>query len=205
MQLYATPLSHFSRKVRLLLDHYGLDYTFVDIGQVAEANTAMFAGNPVMKVPVLRDGETWLIESDHIAAYLARTYDPADRFRVLTTDANTLNMRAVLNGIMAEEVKLILAERTGLDTRPHAFFAKARSAVQNGLRWLNDRGDAFNIAQPGYLEFHLVCLWDHLEHYSLVALHEYSRLKAAVTAINHNETVKMSSPANSLARFRPEQ
>src|SRR4051794_10990584 len=108
MQLLATRLSHYSRKLRILLDHYGLAYELVDVGNVASPDLGQFDGNPLMKVPVLRDQGRWLIESDHIAAYLARTYDPSDRYEVLTTDLATLNARAVLNGIMAEEVKVIL-------------------------------------------------------------------------------------------------
>lgn len=199
MQLYATPLSHFSRKVRLLLDHYELDYEFVHVGNVADAKPATFHGNPVMKVPVLVDDGRWLIESDHIAAYIVRKHDPEDRYRVLATDADTLNLRAVLNAMMAEEVKLILAERTGLATSPHAFFAKAREAIGNGLAWLNDRAEQFNPANPGYREFHLVCLWDHLRHYELFPL-DYPRLAAIATELGEHARVDYSSPARSLER-----
>lgn len=200
MQLFATPLSHYSRKVRLLLDHYGIDYEFMHIGNVASAKPEVFRGNPVMKVPVLVDGSTWLIESDHIAAYIVRRHDPEDRYRVLAADADTLNLHAVLNAIMAEEVKLILAERTGLDTRPHAFFDKARRSVGQGLEWIEAHARCFNAARYGYREFHLVCLWDHLQHYELFPL-RYPKLAAIVAELNANELVARSSPANSLARY----
>lgn len=132
MRLYATPLSHYSRKVRLLLDHYEVEYDLVSPGDVSGTDAARFGDNPVMKVPVLEDGDTRLLDSDHIAQYVARKYDPADRFGVLTTDPETLNLRAVMNAVMQEEVKLILAARTGLETTEPPFFRKARLAKRTG-------------------------------------------------------------------------
>ena len=82
MKLFATPKSHFSRKVRLLLDHLELTYELVDVGDVSSAESSLFDGNPALGVPVLEDGEVWMLESDHIAFYLVRTYDPGDRFNI---------------------------------------------------------------------------------------------------------------------------
>src|SRR5690606_14989690 len=142
---------------------------------------------------VLRDDDLWLVESDHIAAYLARMYDPEDEYRVLTSDPEVLNARAILNGIMAEEVKVILAERTGLSTQPHAFFQKARAGIEQGLRWLESRTAVFDSGRPGYLEFHLVCLWEHLKYYDLVPL-DYPQLGAIVGELSGRERVRRTAP-----------
>lgn len=193
MQLFATPLSHFSRKVRLLLDHYELDYEFIDVGNVANANVDLFQGNPLMKVPVLRDAALWLIESDHIAAYLARKYDPEDQYQVLTTAPAALNTRAVLNGIMADEVKIILAERTGLGTKDHAFFQKARASIENSLRWLEDHAGNFNPRRAGYLEFHLACMWEHLQYYALVQP-DHPALGSIVMELQAQDRIRRTAP-----------
>ena len=179
--------------VRLLLDHYGLDYELVDVGNVADADAAMFGDNPLMKVPVLRDGDVFLIESDHIAAHIVRRHDPADRFGVLTTAPDALNMRAVLNGVMAEGVKIILAERTGLHTENLPVFQKARTGVENGLRWLEARSDQLDPAHAGYAEFHFVSMWDHLRRYALVPL-DYPKLAAIAASLGAQETIARSAP-----------
>lgn len=57
IKLYGTELSHFARKVRLLIDHYSIPCDFVDIGNVAEDEQKKFAQNPLMKVPVLVDND----------------------------------------------------------------------------------------------------------------------------------------------------
>lgn len=193
MQLFVTARSHFSRKVRLLLDHYGLEYELIDVGNAADQNMELFQGNPLMQVPVLRDKDLWLIESDHIAAHIVRRHDPHDRFRVLADDTAILNTRAVINGIMADEVKIVLAERTGLDTQPHAFFQKARAAIENGLQWLEGQAVFFDTEHPGYLEFHLVSLWDHLKIYGLVPL-DYPALGSIAQELNRQEATARSQP-----------
>ena len=193
MKLFATPKSHFSRKVRLLLDHMDLKYELVDVGNVAKGAPAKFSGNPAMSVPVLEDGQVWLIESDHIAAYLARTYGGDDPYQVLTDDTDILNARAVMNGIMGNEVKLVLSARTGLDPGPHAYFQKAKSAIGQGLAWLESRTDLFQDDALTYAQFHFLSMWDHLVLYDLVAL-DYPKLRGVAAVLSQNETTRRSMP-----------
>ncbi|ATH09113.1 hypothetical protein BIY24_14520 [Halobacteriovorax marinus] len=41
MKLYATPRSHFSRKVRILLELYSIPYEFIDVGNVADSDEVL--------------------------------------------------------------------------------------------------------------------------------------------------------------------
>lgn len=193
MKLYATPISHFSRKVRLLLDLYGVEYEFIDVGNVAEGDVETFGGNPLMKVPVLIDGDQWLIESDSIASYIVRKFDPSDRYNVNTQDVRHLNARAVLNGIMSEEVKVILSRRTGVPTEQYRFFDDALEAIQNGLDWLESNAELFDADRPGYLEFHLVCAWEHIGYYDLVPLKQ-THLRRIVHRVLENDVIRRTSP-----------
>lgn len=194
MKLFATPKSHFSRKVRLLLDHMGKDYELVDVGNVASNTTGDFSGNPAMSVPVLEDGTAWMIESDHIAAYIVREYDGADPYAVLTDSVDVLNARAVMNGIMANEVKLILSARMGLDPSPHPYFQKAKNAIIQSLSWLESRADLFNGKALTYADFHFISMWDHLKLYGLVEM-DYHKLSSVATALALDETTRLSMPA----------
>jgi glutathione S-transferase len=193
MKLIATPRSHFSRKVRLLLDHLDLPYELVDVGDVSTNNLDYFHGNPAMGVPVLEDGAVWMIESDHIAGYLVRTYESGDRYAVLTENINLLNARAVMNNIMGNEVKLILAKRGGLDPNPHAYFQKAMSAIKQGLAWLETHSGLFCPLDPGYTEFHFISMWDHLELYGLVEL-PYPGLQELAIVLSQHQKVQKSRP-----------
>lgn len=193
MQLVATPASHFARKVRLLLDHYGLEYEFINAGNVAEFSEDKYAGSPIMQVPVLLDGDLTLYDSDHIAAYLVRKHDPQDRYGVLTTDVRALNARAVLNGMMIAEARLVLGARTGLKTDNHPYFDKSRAVFTKGFEWLDANLDLFNPGNPGYLDFHLISSFDHMECSDL-ARPRQPGLIALRDALRANATIAASAP-----------
>ena len=191
LQLVYTPRSHYSRKVRLLLDALGIAFELVDAVDASARDPAAFGPNPLMKVPTLLDGGRPVFESDHIAAHVVRTRDPADRFGVLTTDLDALNARAVMNGAMAAEVELVLGARSGLDTTQPRF-DKMRAVIVASLGWLERHDGVFGNA-PDYLGFHLVALWDHLALYGLVPL-DCPRLRGHVERLSALPYVAASRP-----------
>lgn len=169
MQLYLTPLSHFARKVRILLDSYPIPYEVIDLGNIIEPVDPHFGGNPLSRVPVLKNGEDWLIDSDHIAEYIVSKFDPSDRFRVRCRSLMEYNIRAVLNGIMAEEVTHLIATRMGVPTQELQFFQDALDSIHQGLLWLEKNSGAFDRENPGYQEFHLVCALEHLHRFDFIS------------------------------------
>ena len=193
MIVYGTPRSHFTRKVLILLDHLKVPYDLADIGNVATPERKAFAGNPAMNVPVLKDEDIWMIESDHIASYIVRTNDLSDIYRVLTTDINTLNARSIMNTMMANEVKIILAERTGTDVEAHTIFRKAKLAIEHSLDWLDQHTQLFNPENPTYLDFHFISLWDHLTLYKLVAL-DFPSLQSIAEILHQQALIAKSAP-----------
>ena len=192
MKLYYTPKSHYARKVRTLIDALDLPVKLVDLKDVTGQSAQLFADNPMMKVPTLTDGEVTVFESDHIAQYLVKRFDTGDRFQVLTTDPQQLNFRAVMNGVMAAEVEVILAERTGLDTQGVKRFDKHREVVNQGMAWLESNAGLL-AEQPTYNGFHLVSLWEHLVLYEQYAL-DYPQLKQQLDPISKLAYVAASSP-----------
>ena len=191
MQLYYTPRSHFSRKVRILLDAWQMPVELIDVGDVSDRSA--FGANPLMKVPTLVDGETWLIDSDHIARYLVRIYQPQDDFSVLDESVSTLNFRAVMNGIMAAEVEWLLARRPGIPTDLYRRFDKILDSMRQGMAWL-ERNAAQFPSKPSYSGFHLVCLWDHLACYQTLDLTPYSNLAELCGLLSQNDFVNKSIP-----------
>ncbi len=192
MKLYYTPKSHFARKVRILLDALNIKAELIDAGNVADAPLNLFANNPLMKVPALVDDQQVLFDSDHIAQYLVQKYDPDDRFNVMITAPELMNARAVLNGIMSAEVELVLAERTGIDTTRYPRFQRHRDAIKQGLDWLESNWG--NIpAEPSYLNFHLVCMWEHLVMYEMFELH-HPQLQSRVQQMSNIQYIRSSSP-----------
>lgn len=201
-KLVATPLSHYARKVRILLDSYAAAYEIVDITGSNIALTSspdQVGNNPLMKVPVLQHGDDWLIESDHIASYLVSHLDKQDRYNVNSRAIFDLNSRAMLNGIMNEELKVIVARRHEVPTENYTYFIKAQNAVSNGLQWLESNHTKFNTRDPKYGEFHLVCCWDHLKYYDFVPgmgekFPQLSNIVQEVYESASAETISRSAP-----------
>lgn len=73
LELYQFELSHYSEKVRLILDYKGLDYRKIEVTPgVGQLDLFRLSGKK--QVPVLKDGETVIADSTAIAMYLDRKY-----------------------------------------------------------------------------------------------------------------------------------
>lgn len=191
--LLGTARSHFTRKVRLLMDHLGIDYAMSDIGNVAEVDPGLFGDNPLMSVPVLKAGRQDIYDSDNIARWVVNRYDPDDRHGVLVNEIGTMNLHAVMNGMMNAEVKLVLSARTGLDPEGVAYFEKAREVLRAGAQWLTARMDAFTPATPGWKEFHFISLWDHMTVCGLVP-ERCPALEGVAQALRVHALIHRSAP-----------
>lgn len=193
MKLYATPRSHFARKVRIVLEHYQIPFEFIDIGNVIQTDPSAFGKNPMMKVPTLVDGDNWLIESDHIVQYIVNKHDPSDKLGVHMNSVLEMNIRAVLNEIMQEEVKIVLGKRTQIPIEKYSFFDKALMAIKNGLQWLEENYSASS-GELKYRDIHLVCLWEHLGYNEITSLEGYPKLANVVKEKLEIAALKKSSP-----------
>lgn len=72
-RLFENAFSPFARKVRMVLEYKGLAFETVD-GLHHDARQSLEAVNPRREVPVLVDGDTVVVNSAHIVAYLEDAY-----------------------------------------------------------------------------------------------------------------------------------
>jgi len=200
LRLYGTPLSHFTRKLRILLLELGVAHEFVRVPGVLATSSAAYAGNPLMRVPTLMRGSEMMIESDHIARSLVGEFDPADRLGVRSERIEALNRLAVVTGIMNNEVVLLLARRGGLeDVAGVAYFRKLLQANDQGLAWLEGRVDPEREAFD-YVDIATICLWQHMQHYAFMTnLERYPRIAARVARFAERPSVASTAPAVALA------
>ena len=75
IRLYGTPTSGHSHRVELLLLMLELPYDFEVTPREARRTAAFTALNPLQQIPVLRDGDVVLQDSNAILVYLASRYD----------------------------------------------------------------------------------------------------------------------------------
>jgi glutathione S-transferase len=194
VKLVATPLSHFGRKIRILLAELEVPFEWVRPDGVMKATPAHYGDNPLLRVPTLIDGDVTLIESDHIARYVVGQHDPADRFGVRSEAIDDLNALAVMNGIMANEVVVILAKRGGLaDADRVVYFQKLLAAIEHGLTWLEPRVGQGALT---YRDIVLVSMWQHLAHYGLVAdLERWPRIAGRSAELMARPSIATTAPA----------
>ena len=74
--LYGMGLSGHTHRVALMLNALGLDYRFEEASGEVRASAAFRALNPLGQIPVLRDGDLTLADSNAILVYLAGRYAP---------------------------------------------------------------------------------------------------------------------------------
>lgn len=163
--LYLTPLSHFSRKVRIVLRELGLACEESYVPNLLSADPAEFGGNPILRVPVLQDGPHWVIESDQIVRHLLEACDRGgDRFAFFSMSVAQRNALSIVSAIMGAEVELILSKRSGLvEHAAGLYFRRYREVIGHGLAWLEGNGAAiWPAVEFSYLDIALLCMWDHL-------------------------------------------
>jgi glutathione S-transferase len=200
LRLYGTPLSHFTRKVRILVAEIGVPVEFVRVTSILGTSTNTYGDNPLMRVPALvLDGES-IIDSDHIARFLVAKFDPKDRFGVRSERVHDLNRLAVANGIMGHEVTIILAKRGGFsETDQVSYFRKLQASIDSGLGWLDRNVDVDDPAFT-YADIATICMWQHVVHYqSAEGLERWTRLAARVARFADRPSVASTTPEVSLA------
>lgn len=194
MKLFCTPLSHFSRKVRIVADFYNLDLEYIDVGAVTQIGADNFAGNPLMGVPVLQDDEGIILDSDYIISYLVNRYDPSDQLGFHTKSRLDLNIRAVLNGLMSNHVKLVIGKRTGLPTESALYFQKAKQSIEESLRWLERKINFDSDKKISFQEIHFISAVSHIKYFETINLNEFKKIREMEGALSLIPFIQKSDP-----------
>ncbi|WP_433928881.1 glutathione S-transferase N-terminal domain-containing protein [Sorangium cellulosum] len=176
--------SHFTRVTRIFAAELGVAYDFQVVPDLRSVNAADYAGNPALRLPILRTGATTWFGALTISRELARRA-PAQRRLVWPehlTDALTANAQELAVQAMATEVALIMSQLAGTP-RDDAQLAKPQKSLLNMLTWLDDNIDAAREALPqdrdlSYLEVCTFCLVTHLEFRSVLPTSGYRALTA---------------------------
>ncbi|MEM9696602.1 MAG: glutathione S-transferase N-terminal domain-containing protein [Myxococcota bacterium] len=193
MRLYGTSRSHFTRVVRMCCVELSLSPEWTDVGNVGLATA--FGGNPLMRVPVLAHDDLTLWETDTICRYLVSQAgrDPIGLHRLDWAHHNQL---AVVRGIMDADVRLVLAERSGLHATGRVF-DKVRQTIHGGLAWIESEVAAAGAAPRSldYPTLWTIAMWDHLLLYGHVTQDVAPGLDQYLAAFAPHEAVSSTAPS----------
>jgi glutathione S-transferase len=160
MKLYFSNGSPFARKVRVVLAEKGLAYEadLFDGGLRAPAGDI----GPTLSVPMLRDGDLQLWESDLIVDYLLRTYPDTKAKPDMAAEPplapwmarpqshwQDMKILATIASMATSIVNLRLMQPDGVTPETSPYMARQKTRVERCLDWLESEATSEGFA-PGW-------------------------------------------------------
>lgn len=177
--------SLFTRVARIFAGELGVPYAFDIVSDLRSRNRDDYAGNPALKIPILRRSGELVFGTLNICRTLAQGAPvdstavswPEDLRRIPLRNAHELTQAA-----MTTEVSLIMARHAGV-ADDNGYVLKLRESLSGTLGWLDDLLEADENAfhtrdRLSYLEVSLYCLVAHIEFRDLLDTSSYGALRA---------------------------
>lgn len=180
--------SHYTRQVRLLAHELGVDYVLQPIHDLMSEDPAIFAGNPALKLPAFRQGDTVVWGSLNACRMIAQQA-PESAARVIWPEqaatALAMNAHEVLAHAMAAQVEVVFHEIVS-KRPPDAASRKRRASLLGCLAWLDahlqeihaQRSPSKGAPEIALFDLGLFCLLEHLPFRNPIDLSPMPRLTA---------------------------
>lgn len=160
--------SLFTRVPLIFAEELGIRYEFVPIYDMTATDPQVYGGNPALKLPGLRRGQSLLFGAQNICRALAelstaplRIVWPEDLRDDLSRNAQELVWHA-----MGAQVQLVFGTIIGKLPADNVYFAKSRAGFEGSLRWLDRHAAEILGTLPprdiSLFEVSLFCLIEHL-------------------------------------------
>lgn len=189
VQIVGRSSSHFTRVTRIFALELGVNHELVPVYEPLAQDAATFGGNPTLKIPALKRGDSLLIGTENICRALAE--QAGGRARIvwpeeLTGDLSR-NAQEMLWHSMAAQVQLAMGTLVAKLPADNAFFVKGRAGFEGALRWLDQNLEAVLGALPApralsLFEVALFCLVEHLTFRGTLPVAPYPALVAFAKA-----------------------
>jgi glutathione S-transferase len=162
----------------------GVDCAFEPVFDLTSLVTADYAGNPALKLPVLRMDGTMILGAENICRRLAELApgDPRIVWPEHMRDVDACNAQELVWHAMQAQVQLGLGTQIAGLPADSIYFVKAATSLRNALEWLDEKASSVIDALPPHdvsvLEVSLFCLIEHLAFRATITLEPYGRLNA---------------------------
>lgn len=187
--------SHYTRFVRMFALEVEQPCAFEPIHELMARDADVFAGNPALKLPVLKRGDERVFGSMNICRALATAAGAGERV-VWPEDADStlmMNAHEIVAHAMGAHVEVIIHDV--VEKRPPDNASrKRRDSLVNCLAWLEDNLDAVTTdphdSGIGVLELQLYCLVEHLPFRNPVDLAGMPALREFVSRFGERESAR---------------
>jgi glutathione S-transferase len=168
LQIVGRSSSHFTRLPRIFAEELRVPYDLVPVYDMTALGAEVFADNPALKIPVLRDNGKVLFGALTICRAIAERAEAPGRIvwpEALVDDLSR-NAQELVWHCMATQVQIVMGTAVNKLPADNPYFAKAQASLQASLRWLDaNLGAALGLLPPRDLsvfEVSLHCLVEHL-------------------------------------------
>jgi glutathione S-transferase len=186
LQIIGRRSSLFTRMPLLFAEELRVPYELVPVYDMTALGPEVYAGNPALKLPILRQEGRVLFGSQNIcrALWELRDRQGAVPKRVVwpenLPDDRSRNAQELVWHCMNTQVQLIMGTMVNQLPPENPFFAKARASFEGSLRWLDAQLASLPRA-PGsedleLFDISLYCLIDHLVFRGTLPLEPYPAL-----------------------------
>lgn len=172
MQLFGSTSSPYVRRIRVLCHELDIQHEFINLNIFDEKDRAtLIELNPTRKIPMLKDGEQVIFDSNIIHRYLKHTFELA------ALNWHQENQLTLINSCNDSLVEMLICQRSDLDTKQDSlFFNLQNERITEVLSVLNQQVMNKEFNSFDYPEISLYCLLDWIQFRELTELSVYPAL-----------------------------
>jgi glutathione S-transferase len=171
VQIIGRRSSLFTRMALIFAEELSVAYELVPIYDMTVMGPEAYAGNPALKLPILRRGESVLFGTQNICRAIAES--AAARMDDIawpedSSDDRSRSAQELVWHCMSAQVQIVFGSVICKLPADNVFFTKARAGLQGSLQWLDSHLDEVLSAMSSsrrlsLFEVSLFCLIEHLE------------------------------------------
>lgn len=185
LQIVGRRSSHFTRITRIFAEELGLPYEVVPIYDMTAQDSAVYANNPALRLPILRSGEEVVFGTENICRAMA---DRAQKSVAIVWPEQlrsnvSRNAQELVWHCMTTQVQIVFGTAIAKLPADNLYFQKARLGFAGALGWLDAHvSDALNALpasrQLSMFEASLFSMIEHLHFRRTLPVEQYSNLEA---------------------------
>jgi len=182
VQILGRSSSHYTRLPRIFAHELGVPYELVPILDITAVDPDVFAGNPALKLPILRRRGSALFGSENMCRALAELAGKQQRVvwpEQLRSD-RARNAHELVSLVMAAQVQIVFGTVVNKLPADNPYFTKARSGLEGALRWLDANLATVRAEMPdrdlSLFEVTLFCAFQHVRFRATTATEPYGAL-----------------------------
>jgi glutathione S-transferase len=167
LQIVGRRSSLFTRVPLIFAEELSVPYELVPIHDMNAIGPEVYAGNPALKLPILRGGGSALFGAQNICRALADRAASPRRivWPEMLRDEVSRNAQELVWHSMAAQVQIVMGTVVNQLPTDNLYFVKARMSLEGALRWLDSHCVAALRALPPHdLSLFEVCLHSLVEH-----------------------------------------